>query len=177
MYPYLRMMKEIIKNRKAPPLAFDEVHVSLHRVWLSDIDQFIELNNGRTLMLYDLGRVPMGLRVGLSGAMRSNRWGMAVAGACVRYRRRLRPFEKFEMRTRGLGWDERFFYIDQQIWKQDGECANHAVFRTAVTDRNGIVPTAKVIAAIDSNAENKALPDWVQDWLEAEDNRPWPPQR
>lgn len=109
MYPFLRLIKEFVKFRNATPLEFNDTHISHHRVWPWDIDQFLELNNGRTLMLYDLGRFTMGMRAGLMKSLRRNGWGLAVAGVCVRYRRRLRPFERFEMRTKGLGWDDRFF--------------------------------------------------------------------
>lgn len=176
MYPFLRLLKEFVKFRNATPLDFNDTHISHHRVWPWDIDQFMELNNGRTLMLYDLGRFTMGMRAGLMKSLRRNGWGLAVAGVCVRYRRRLRPFERFEMRTKGLGWDDRFFYIDQQIWKANGECANHAVFRTAVTDRNGMISPEVVRLDVGSEAANQELPDWVKQWLAAEDNRPWPPQ-
>jgi len=45
-----------------------------------------------------------------------------------------------------------------------------------VTDRNGIVPIAKIMQALGHEIESPELPDWVQSWLAAEDQRPWPPQ-
>jgi hypothetical protein len=82
------------------------------------------------------------------------------------------------MRSRLLCWDERFLYIEQSMWKRNGECANHAVYRSAVTDQNGIVPTHRVIAAMGMTDEaSPKMPDWVADWLRAEDARPWPPMQ
>lgn len=175
MYPFVRLIKELVKVRNAPPLDFHDTHVTHHRVWPFDIDQFMELNNGRTLTMFDLGRFSMGVRVGLLKALRQERWALAVAGAVIRYRRRLKPFERYEIRTRGLGWDDRFFYIEQQMWKMNGQCANQIVLRTAVTDKNGIVPPDVVRKAIGADTENGDLPDWVKQWLKAEDERPWPP--
>ena len=174
MYPFLRMANEVRRFRKAAPLALTEAHVSHHRCWPWDIDMWMELNNGRTLTLYDLGRIPMARRLGLIDAIRRRGWGLTVAGSCVRYRRRIRTFETFEMRSRAVGADHRFLYLEQSIWKPSGECANHAMYRTAVTGPNGIVPPAEVAAEM-GIAEMPTLPDYFQAWIAAEDARPWPP--
>ncbi|GGG72099.1 thioeseterase [Salipiger pallidus] len=177
MYPFIRMAKEIWKYRNAPALGLHDVHVSRHTCWPWDIDLWMELNNGRTLTLFDLGRVPLGRRAGLIGTLRHRRWGLTVAGSVVRYRRRIRPFETIEMRSRMLGWDRRFLYIEQTMWKRGGECANQLVLRAAVTGPGGIVPPRDVLEAMGHDITPPDLPDWVSTWITAEDARPWPPER
>jgi hypothetical protein len=50
------------------------------------------------------------------------------------------------------------------------------MLRTAVTDANGIVPPAKVLAAIGKeDAESPEMPDWINAWCQADATRPWPP--
>ncbi len=73
MYPYLRMVKEILKFR-GQPLGPLETHVSHHLCWPQDIDPWMELNNGRTLTLYDLGRIPMAGRTGLHRVAKAKGW-------------------------------------------------------------------------------------------------------
>ncbi len=177
MYPFVRLFWDWQKAKTLPKMAIDATHVSHHRCWPQDIDMWVELNNGRTLTIYDLGRIPMAVRMGLMDALKQQSWGLTVAGSVVRYRRRIRPFEKFEMRSRGIFWDDKFFYVEQSIWKQSGECANHAVFRTAVTDKNGIVDPKKVVAAMGHEGESPEPQDWIKHWLQAEDLRPWPPMQ
>lgn len=178
MYPFIRMAHGLWKARKTSDLGPFGTYVSQHRCWPWDIDMWMELNNGRTLTLYDLGRIPLAKVNGLIGVIRRERWGLTMAGVVVRYRRRIRTFERFEMRSRLLCWDARFLYIEQTMWKQNGECANHAVYRSAITDSNGIVPTDRVIAAMGmADQPSPAMPDWVTKWLEAENARPWPPMQ
>lgn len=177
MYPYLRMIWDWQRAKTLPKMAVDATHVSHHRCWPQDIDMWMELNNGRTLTIYDLGRIPMAVRMGLMDALKRERWGLTVAGSVVRYRRRILPFEKFEMRSRGLCWDDKFFYVEQSIWKQNGECANHAVYRTAVTSKTGIVNPARVMQAMGHVGPSPEIPEWVQVWLKAETLRPWPPMQ
>lgn len=177
MYPIVRLFKEMCLFRNAPPLALGEVHVSHHLCWPWDIDLWKELNNGRTLTLYDLGRIPLAQRSGLLAVLRRERWGLTIAGTVVRYRRRVRMFEKVEMRSRLLCWDARFLYLEQSMWKTDGECSSHAVYRSAVTDQSGIVSTARLMAAMGLETSSPPMPEWVRQWTEAEAMRPWPPMQ
>ena len=178
MYPIVRLTKDYLIARSQPPIKLTETHVSHHRCWPWDLDTMLELNNGRTLTLYDLGRFMAGQRVGLLRALRANKWGMAVAGCTVRYRRRIRGFERFEMRSRLVCWDTRFLYLEQSMWKRDGECASHIVIRAAITDKNGIVDPSLAIRAMGyGDATPPEMPDWVSAWSHAESLRPWPPMQ
>lgn len=176
MYPFLRMAKELWKFRNAPTLSLLGTHVSTHRCWPWDLDPWVELNNGRTLTLYDLGRIPLGIRTGLKQVLLANRWGLTVAGNTVRYRRRVRAFDPVTIHSRCIGWDHRFLYIEQSMWKGD-DCTSHQVIRSAVTSPDGIVAPARVLAALGQPVDSPALPDFVQAWIAAEDRRPWPPTR
>ncbi len=177
MYPFVRMIKELIANRNAAPLPLTGTHVSQHRCWPWDIDIWAELNNGRTLTLYDMGRIPLAQRIGLISVLRQQGWGLTMAGVSVRYRRRIRTFEAFEMHSRALFWDDKFVYLEQSMWKKNGECANHALYRSAVTDKNGIVPPETVMAAMGRAEISPPAPEWVQNWIEADATRPWPPMQ
>jgi acyl-CoA thioesterase FadM len=176
MYPVIRMMKEAALARRLPPLGLFDTHVSQHVCWPWDLDVWWELNNGRTLTLYDLGRIPLTVRLGLPRVLAKNGWGMTVAGSTVRYRQRVRVFQKVEMRSRLVGWDARFFYIEQAMWRE-GEALNHVLLRQAVTGPTGIVPPARLIGVMGGPAQSPALPAWVSAWIAAESERPWPPMR
>lgn len=179
MYPYFRMVKELLKFRNAPKLGFFDTHVSTHRIWPWDLDPWMELNNGRTLTLYDLGRIPLANRMGFRKVMSENRWGMTVAGNTLRYRRRVKVFEKVTMKTRLIGWDERFIYMEQSMWR-DGECTSHMLIRSALVQsaqgRSGIVPPSELAKAFGESETSPSLPAWVLAWARADAQRPWPPQ-
>ena len=175
MYPFIRLGHQLIRNRRLPPLAIGETHVTSVRVWPIDLDIFRELNNGRILTLMDLGRFGLFLRLGIPGRLKANGWYGTVAGTAVRYRRRITAFQKLELRTRVAGWDDRFTYFDQALWR-DGECCAHAVIRTAIVGKNGIVPAAEAAVGLGFPAESPELPDWISAWAEAERVRPWPPE-
>jgi len=84
MYPFVRMIHQSRKVRNAPKLGLFDAHLSHHYCLPWDIDLWLELNNGRTLTLFDLGRIPMSIRNGTAQAAKTGGFGMAVAGASVR---------------------------------------------------------------------------------------------
>ncbi len=177
MYPAIRLFTQMIKHRKDPALTITGTHVSRHMCMPWDIDLWMELNNGRTLTIYDLGRITAAQRVGLIPILKRQSWGMTMAGASVRYRRRIRAFETIEMRSRVACWDDKFFYIEQSMWNKQGECANHIVYRAAITGAQGIVAPRNVVELIEPGFEPPAPPEWIAAWIEADARRPWPPMQ
>ncbi len=176
MYPFARMMKELWIGRRQAPLGILDTHVSHHICWPWDLDMWVELNNGRTLTLYDLGRIPLAVRTGLGAVIRQKRWGITVAGSNVRYRRRVRMFHRVEMLSRCIGWDSRFLYMEQSMWRGP-ECTSHMLLRSAVTSTKGMVPPTEVLAALGQEMDSPPLPGWVRAWIAADAERPWPPER
>ena len=175
MYPFFRMAFQKYMHRNDPPLAVGGVHVSQHRCWPVDLDLWRELNNGRTLTIYDLGRIPLVRRAGLTPALRANGWSITMAGVTARYRRRVVIMDRFEMRSAMIGHDGRFIYLQQSMWKRN-EALSSVVYRVAVVGKNGIVPTAEVFAAMGVPDWNPVMPGWVNTWAEAEKARSWPPE-
>lgn len=176
MYPMMRLVTEGLIAVTKPKIALDGVHESHHRCWPWDIDFNFEMNNGRILTIYDLGRVPLAIRVGLAGVMWRNKWGFAVAGTSIRYRRRIGPFERFTLKSRAVGRDDKFVYITQTMLKRDGEAASSALLRTAIVKKGKIVPTQEVADAAGQPDWAPELPDWVAAWIAADGTRPWPPE-
>ncbi len=174
MYPFLRLAKEFAVHRNAPSLGLFDTHVSRHICWPWDLDLWMELNNGRTLTLFDLGRTVLAQRTGLAPVAKAKGWGITVAGSTTRYRRRITVFDRLEMRSRAIGWDERFFYLEQGFWRGE-DCASHMLIRIAVVAGGRMVPVAEAVAAMGGPTESPPLPDWVAAWAQAEALRPWPP--
>jgi acyl-CoA thioesterase FadM len=174
MYPIVRFAKEYWVQRAAPRLNVGETHAVRLICWPWDIDLWMELNNGRTLTLMDIGRIGMFQRLGLIEAFRRKGWAGTVAGASVRYRRRVRMFDRVELRSRIVGWDERFTYAEHSIWRGE-ECCSHALIRMAVTAGRGIIPSAEVAGVLGFPEQSPPLPDWVSAWAAADALRPWPP--
>ena len=174
MYPVFRFAKEAMLGRLAGGMTPDQVHVSRLICWPWDVDPWRELNNGRALTLYDLGRIPLTMRLDMLRQLRRRGWGMAVAGASVRYRRRVRMFHRLTMKSALLGWDDRFFYFQQSMWRK-GEATSSILVRSAVTTDQGILPPAELAEILGWRKRSPELPDYALAWIDAEATRSWPP--
>lgn len=174
MYPLFRLAKMAIQQRSRPRLRFDEMsEVTFYcRPW--DLDLLLEMNNGRVLTLYDIGRLDLAFRCGLTDVLRKNRWGLAVAGGSNRFRKRVHFPDKVTLKTQAIGYDERWIYITQSMWTH-GEAASNGLLRTCVTEKGRAVPTERVLKELNAEDWQPELPEWVNAWIAADDHRPWPP--
>jgi len=175
MYPLIRLAKISLTSSKRPPLGPDDTGTLDMIVWPWDCDVFVEMNNGRHLTLYDLGRFDYGERCGLVPLLKERKWGLVVAGSTIRYRKRLRPFQRYTLNTRLIGRDDRWFYFVQKMVR-GGETCSAGLVRTAVTKKGRILPTREVTEALGYPDWNPEKPAWVEAWIAADDSRPWPPE-
>lgn len=174
MYPVFRMTKELLLYGKKNSQGFLDEYISSHICWPWDLDVWFELNNGRTLTIFDLGRVTLVNRVGLIQILKDNNWRLTVAGSSVRYRRRVNLFDQLEVRSRIVSWDQKFLYLTQSMWRS-GVPTSNVLIRAAIASDQGIVPPVKAIAALTENLVKPEIPNWVKTWIESEIERPWPP--
>ena len=177
MYPFIRMAKELFVNKSAQNLSVGEIHESFHICWPWDLDFWFELNNGRALTLYDLGRIPFSGKSGFSRVIFKNRWSMTMAGANVRYRKRIRAFDRIKMQTRTVCWDDRFLYIEQCMWNSKDECAGHIIYRAAFVGKDGIIDPQRIFDEIKLKQQSPKMPEWLRGWVDSEKKRPWPPMQ
>ncbi len=175
MYPLIRLAKIFLTSPRRAPLGPDDTGMLDMIVWPWDCDTFVEMNNGRHLTLYDLGRFDYGARCGLLPLLKTKGWGLVVAGSTIRYRKRLRPFERYRLHTRLIGRDDRWFYFVQKM-ERGGDVCSSALIRTAVTTKGRILPSQEVADALGNSDWRPDMPPWVKAWIAADNSRPWPPQ-
>lgn len=183
MYPFLRLIKNIAKSSHAyhqsqkngTTVSLTDTTEYRFTARVNDIDNFFEMNNGRILTLFDLGRNDFAIRTGLGKKLIQKRWGLVVAGSTIQYRKRIRLFDKVTMKTRVCGIDERWFYIEQTMWVK-GKCTCHALLRTAVTNiKTGKTIDSKTVLDALGYTDIALPPDeWVKAWITADKMRPFP---
>ena len=172
MYPYLRLIKVLARRRHDKDFKVNDESIIKLRVCLVDIDPFMELNNGRYLTMMDFGRFDVAFRTGLWKIVKKKKWGLAVAGASVRFRHRLKLFQRYELRSQVIGRDEKWIYFHQKVIR-NGRIHASALIRTAVTSKKGIVKTDEVFKAMGTDMLPPEVPEWVKAWAKADELRPW----
>lgn len=168
---WLRLLWALISWRSRGRLTLNQVGRRSFRVWPSDLDVFNHMNNGKFLSLQDLGRLDLMLRTGAWQTYKKLGWYPVVVAATVTYRKSLQPWQKFDIETKIIGWDELACYIEQRFVVA-GEMYSKSVIRIRFLKKTrGILTTQEVLDA-GPNGEGgqgwpwprPVLPAWVSEW-------------
>lgn len=138
------------------------------RVWPNDCDINLHMNNGRYLTFMDLGRVHLIAQIGLGRALLRRRWAPVLSAAEMNFIRPLRPFQAFELVTRLLTWDEKYFYIEQRF-VSDGRLLAVGMVKGLFLRGRERVESRAVLAALGLADLPPALPDVVRHWNDLAD--------
>ncbi|MGD8827741.1 MAG: thioesterase family protein [Gammaproteobacteria bacterium] len=166
---YFRMLRVLVSAFFRPRLAPTADSLLQFRVWPTDLDVSRHMNNGRYLTVMDLGRLDLMMRTGLGRLVLRERWMPLVATCMVRFKRSLLPFERFAVRSRLLGWDEKWLYLEQEVVR-DSQIVTHALFKTVIRRSGGHVPPAELFSRLGREpVESPDIPQPVRALMEAED--------
>jgi len=120
------------------------------RVWPTDMDVAVHMNNGRYLSIADLGRWNLMIRIGFWKTMKQKGWYPVIGASKIWHRRSLQPFQKFELTTRLLFWDEKWAYFEHRfegIGKHEGTLYCKIVVKALFLHGREKVSSADLIAA------------------------------
>lgn len=162
------MLRVLLSARRRSRIgALDETSLTF-RVWPSDLDVLLHMNNGRYLTVMDLGRVDSIIRSGIRRRLRELGWYTVIASETIRFRESLGPFEKFELRTRLLGWDDRSFYMRQTFVRAERTVAVAVVRIRFLRRAGGTISATEVAENLLPGVVPPPLPDYVKMWQRAE---------
>lgn len=125
-----------------------------------DLDLNMHMTNSRYHSFMDLSRVDFMIRGGAWKRLRAAGLGPVLGSSTIRFRRPIAPFQKFDVTTRLLTWDERWIYLEQRILA-GGDVASIAVMKVTFVGRQGRVSTDKLIAIMGYTGPKREAPEHV----------------
>jgi acyl-CoA thioesterase FadM len=167
---FVRLLKVLLLLWWRPrKLGLHDESVLHLRVWPNDLDTNLHMNNGRYLTLLDIGRFDLLLRAGVFKRGMKSRWIPVLGATTVRFRRSLKLFETFTLRTQLIAWDDTWIYIRQTI-ESKGKLVTLAYIRGMFTSPEGRVPTREILKVMQAEeVKSPPLPEGLEKWLEAEE--------
>lgn len=138
------------------------------RVWPWDIDAFLHMNNGRYSQIMDVARIDWMRRARIFDAVIKNRWGGVLGGSLVRFRRVLKPFQKYRVWTEVVSWDDKWFFLEHRFETMDGKFVAVGLTRAGLREKGGWVNTERVVGAVVPGLKSPEHPKRVLDWLNAD---------
>jgi YbgC/YbaW family acyl-CoA thioester hydrolase len=160
---WIRLLFVLLRSLWRPRCGLLEESVLHLRVWPNDLDINGHVNNGRYLTLADLARVDFVLRSGLAAVALRHRAVPVVGDGMAKYRKELRLFDVFEIRTRLLGWDRKWSYLEHRFVRGGKTVAVVTVRGLFRTGRGTLAPQT-VVDGSGCAGGPPALPDAVLAW-------------
>lgn len=165
---FFRLLWFMLIVRWRPAVSILEPCRTPFRVMPTDLDVLRHVNNGVFLSLMDLARVDLITRAGLVSPINARRWYGVVAAETIRFRRSLTLFQRFEIETRVLGWDDKAFVLEQRFIRGDEEVAS-ALVRVRFLARDGKkVTPSEIIALSGLQLAPPVLPADAANWNAAQ---------
>ena len=161
---FIIVLLRALRRARLHPL--DESVIEL-RVWPGDLDINGHMNNGRYLTVMDLGRTDLIARNGLGRVALSRKWRPLVGSAMIRFRRPLKPFQRYRLCSRIVCWDDKWFYLQQRFTCADTLIAV-ALVKGLLRGRDGNIPTARVITVLGLTESSPAMPPVITLWQQSE---------
>lgn len=129
----------------------------------NDLDFNGHVNNGRYLTLADVGRMDFVLRSGVARIALSLRARPIVGDAVAKFRRDLKIFDRFELQTRLLGWDDKWVFMEHRFVRK-GRVQGVVVIRGLFRSAAGPIKSDVFAQAMGIKDPSPSLPKWVADW-------------
>ncbi len=155
---FIRLIKVLLGTLWRAPLELPDESIVEFRVWPNDLDVNFHMNNGRYLTLMDLGRFDLIFRMGMLRHMLRHRWQPVAASATIRFRRSLKLFQKFKIRTRLAFWDEQWVFFEQRF-ECDGKLVALGLIKALLRGKEGNVPTAAILEVMGQDVASPRMPE------------------
>ena len=166
----VRFLLVMLTSRFRSRIGALEESVVRFTVLPQDCDLNLHLNAGRFISFMDVARMELLGRMRLFSKVVRRGWRPIMGGCIVRYRRSVQPFERFDVRSRLVGWDEKWFYLEH-ILEKDGVFCAVGHMRAVIRGASGNIPPGEVVALIAKDLQSPPLPPFVAEWRDLEDSR------
>ncbi len=145
-----------------------EVCSTPFRVWPTDLDVLRHMNNGVYLSLQDLARLDYMIRMKAADIVEKRGWYPVVASETIRFRMSLKCFQKFEIQTRLISWDDKYLYLEHKFVSR-GEVVALGMIRARFLKKlGGSVSPDDLLQALGLQTKRPPFPAYLQDWVQAE---------
>ncbi|WP_408096089.1 acyl-CoA thioesterase [Peredibacter sp. HCB2-198] len=145
MHMIFRTILIFLKKRFLSKTSFNEKTTITMRVFPTDLDFLWHVNNGVYFSFMDFGRWDMIFRNGTFDLATKMGWYSVVAGETIKFKRSLELWDKFQLETQIMGYDEKYFFIQQRFMKDGNVMATGLVKVRFLKRKGGTVSTKEVM--------------------------------
>jgi len=167
----LRLFAILLFGRRRGSLQMLDLCETPFRVLPNDLDVQMHMTNGRYFTILDLGRVDLMLRNGLWPRLKAAGWYPVVTQETMRFYRSLELWDRYLVRTRVIGWDDKSILLEQAFVRDGIEVASGIVKARFLKRKGGMVATSELMELAGIAHASPPLPEWIAQWSAADGGR------
>jgi acyl-CoA thioesterase FadM len=155
MYVWGRMARAALTQRRRGPYHLGEESRLSFRCLPTDIDPNLHLNNARYMMLADVGRIALYIRLGLFSRVNRRRWATMMGGLQSVYVREIRLWKRFDIVSSLDTFEDLQLIGRHRFVLENGETAALVTTTAGVYDRDErrFVPIGEVMEVLGEPGE------------------------
>ena len=162
-----RTLLQMLLSRRRTKLDVHDVGRMSLRVLPTDLDILGHMNNGVYFSIMDLGRMDLMIRSGMWAKLLAKGYYPVMAHESGTFRRSLRPWQRFILESRIVGYDDKAVYVEQRF-VVDGEIYASAMTRGRFLKKSGgTVSMAELSELTGVDVTTMAPPAWIAPWVAA----------
>jgi acyl-CoA thioesterase FadM len=142
-------------------LLTDTSHLSF-RVWPQEADKKY-MNNASFWTITEMGQMDFLFRTGFFKICRRHHWSPLVGSQKMVYKKPLRRFERFQLKSKLKFCDDKWFYLEQTFLK-NGQLIANSLIKVIFRGKDGNVPVSQILTSlsIEVNLPREALIDYSE---------------
>src|SRR5690348_11462060 len=156
MTRWVRFLLTVLRSISRSRLRVDQESILDLRVWPTDADLAL-MNHAAFLTLMEQGRVDLMLRTGFLRFLLRQHLTAVLTSITVQFRKPLRRFQKLQLRTRVVCWDDQWIYLEHRI-DRGGELVASGIAKNAILGRGGRLRPADILSAFGHSVAAPPVP-------------------
>ena len=141
-----RLFLAFILSFLRPKISITDTSTLYFRVWPFDAD-FKYMNNSSFWTIAETGIMDLYFRSGAFKICKKNQWVPLMTSQKMVYRRPLKRFEKFQLKTKIIYWDGRTIYFND-IFLKNGQLIANCLIGAVCMGKNGRITPQRFMTAL-----------------------------
>ncbi len=162
---FIRSIQTLIRSILRKPIK-DINHITRHqfRVLPIDIDVYRHMNHAKYLNYLEAARWDLQVRSGFLKLAMKKGWIGPLGHVQLDYYRPLTLFQKFEVTTQFIGFEEKWLYMLQRVWSNDKEVAR-ALIKSTIRKGRQNIPPEQYLDPLGFDRASLQVPEDLKDWV------------
>ncbi len=161
---YFRLIRIMLQSwftKKS--LHFTDPVITTFRAWPFDCDINFHLTNARYLALADLSRIWLIAKAGMLKTVMKKKWLPVLLGCEVTFIKPIKPWQKFQVSSQVIAFDEKYIYIEHRFEKGDKLFAT-ILIKTLFMVKGKKIPTLAILKEIGVEDEAHMTHNVIDHW-------------